>query len=107
MRLVARRPNALVLSSTQFYPGRNKFMKCQIVKYVLLSVLAIAPLGCEPRPVVVDPDDGDSTTVVDTDDDVDAVTVPQPDTDVDVDITPDTSGAGSNTNQGSSQNANQ
>ena len=82
-------------------------MKCQLVKYVLLSVLAIAPLGCEPNPVVVDPDDGDATTVVDTDDDVDEVAVPQPDTDVDVDITPDTSGASGDTNQSSSPNANQ
>jgi hypothetical protein len=72
-------------------------MKCHLVKYVLLSVLAIAPIGCE-RPVVVDDDDGGSTTVIDRDDDVDVVPAPQPDTDVDVDITPGTSGTGSDRN---------
>jgi hypothetical protein len=82
-------------------------MKCYIVKYVLLGVLAIAPAGCEPRPVVVNPDDGESTTVIDEDDDVDVVPVPQPDTDVDVDITPGTSGSGTNTTQGAGTNANQ
>jgi hypothetical protein len=83
-------------------------MKCHLVKFLLLSVLAIAPIGCEPRPVVVDPNNGDSTTVIDEDDDVDVVPAPQqPDTDVDVDITPGTSGAGTTPNQNSGTNANQ
>jgi hypothetical protein len=33
-----------------------------LVKCLLLGSLVISPLGCEPRPVVVDPDD--DTTVV-------------------------------------------
>jgi hypothetical protein len=54
-------------------------------KYLLAGLLSVASLGCEPRPVVVDPDDGDTTVI---DDDADVVvpdgSTTQPETGVDV-----------------------
>ena len=54
-------------------------------KYLLAGLLSVASLGCEPRPVVVDPDDGDTTII---EDDADVVvpdgSTTQPETGVDV-----------------------
>jgi len=88
-------------------------MKFHFVKYVLLSALAIAPIGCEPRPVVVDPNDNDTTVI---EDDADVV-VPDrtPDTDIDVgvgqpdgtDINVNPNGAGTDTTTNPSANQTQ
>jgi hypothetical protein len=66
-------------------------MRLHLIKCVVLGALAISPLGCEPRPVVVDPDDAEDTTVIEEDDvdiDIDRDTEPnpQPDTGVDVNV---------------------
>jgi hypothetical protein len=39
-------------------------MTFRIAKRLFVGLLAIAPLGCEPRPVVVTPDADDDTTVI-------------------------------------------
>jgi hypothetical protein len=57
-------------------------------RFLLAGFFAIGATGCEPRPVVVDPDDGD-TTVIEDDADVDVVpdgTTTEPRTGVDVQV---------------------
>ena len=54
--------------------------------WFLAGLFAVVSLGCEPRPVVIAPDDGD-TTVIEDDADVEVVpntTTSQPETGVDV-----------------------
>ena len=62
-------------------------MWLNLIKCVLLGALVISPLGCEPQPVVVDPDD--DTTVIEErdtiiDDDTDTDTEPGAGVDVNV-----------------------
>lgn len=87
-------------------------MKFHFVKYVLLSALAITPVGCEPRPVVVDPNDNDTTVIEDDADLVIPDTTPNTDIDVgvgepagtDVNINSDGAGTGTTTNQNANPN---
>jgi hypothetical protein len=62
-------------------------MRFNFVKCLMVGALAMAPLGCEPRPVVA-PDDDDTTVIeegdVDVDRDVD--TPPANGTGVDVNV---------------------
>ncbi len=53
-----------------------------LIKCLLLGSLAIAPLGCEPNPVVVEPD-GDDTTIVE---ERDTIVYPERDAGVDVNV---------------------
>ncbi|MCI0332434.1 MAG: hypothetical protein L0228_04330 [Planctomycetes bacterium] len=60
-------------------------------KCALICVLAVIPLGCEPRPVVVNPDADDDTTIIEERDvEVDRVepNLPPPEsgTSVEVDV---------------------
>ena len=96
-------------------------MKRTFGNCLLASLFAIVFMGCEPRPVVVDPDDGD-TTIIEDDADVEVVpngTTTQPETGVDVrvgggegvdvDVNPPTTGSnasGSSTDPGQSNNPN-
>ncbi|MEX2308929.1 MAG: hypothetical protein WD738_15115 [Pirellulales bacterium] len=62
-------------------------MRLNLVKCMLVGTLVMAPIGCEPRPVVVP--DGDDTTIIeegDVDVDRDAETTPAPGTGVDVNV---------------------
>jgi hypothetical protein len=85
-------------------------------KYLLAGFFAVVSIGCEPRPVVVDPDDGD-TTIIEDDADVEIVpngTTTQPATGVDVQVgdggvdvnvnPPQPDAGASGTNSGASQN---
>ena len=57
-------------------------------RFLLAGLFAASSMGCEPRPVVVDPNDGD-TTVIEDDADVEVVpddTTTQPETGVDVQV---------------------
>jgi hypothetical protein len=75
-----------------------------LAKFLVMGVLAMTQLGCEPAPVVVNPDGDDDTTVVEERDTVVAPndsTMPPPESDagvnvdvggengVNVDVTPD------------------
>jgi hypothetical protein len=94
-------------------------MKLQFVKWLLLGVLAIVPIGCESNTVVDDDPDG-ATVVEDDDADTTVVTPGGTDTtppagsgDTDINIntpsTPPASGTDSTQNSGadSGSNANQ
>jgi hypothetical protein len=62
-------------------------MSVRIGKLLAVAVLAIVPLGCEPAPVVVNPDgDGDTTVIEDRDGVVPDSTVPPPDSETDVNV---------------------
>ena len=61
-------------------------MRTNLVKCFLLAALAISPLGCEPRPVVVDPEDDDTTVVEERDTIIDRDTDTEPGTGVDVNV---------------------
>jgi hypothetical protein len=56
-------------------------MGLKLIKRLLLGVLIVGPLGCEPQPVVVDPDD--DTTVVE---ERDTIVEPDADPDAGVDV---------------------
>jgi hypothetical protein len=82
----------------------------------LLGVLLIASVGCEPRPVVVDPNDGDTTVI--EEDDADVVVPPdttpaEPGTGVDVNVGGDrgvdvnVTPGGADSNQGAGQSSSQ
>ncbi len=61
-------------------------MRSDYIRSLLVAVLALTPIGCEPRPVVVDPDD-DTTVIEERDVEVapDAVdTTPDADGDISV-----------------------
>jgi hypothetical protein len=80
-------------------------MTRSLSRWLLAGLVTIVSLGCEPRPVVVDPDDGD-TTVIEDDADVEVVpdtTTTQPGTGVDVQVGGD-EGVDVNVNPPSTQN---
>ena len=91
-------------------------MSHSLGRYLLAGLLSVASVGCEPRPVIVDPDDGDTTII---EDDADVVvpngSTTQPETGVDVrvgggesvavDVNPEQSGTNpSGTSTDSQQN---
>jgi hypothetical protein len=51
---------------------------------LLLGVLIVSPLGCEPQPVVVDPDDDDTTVIEERDTVIERET--EPDAGVEVNV---------------------
>jgi hypothetical protein len=64
-------------------------MKRLVGEFLLCGILVSAGAGCEPRPVIVNPDNDGDTTVIDDDADVSVVpdgTITQPETGVDVRI---------------------
>jgi hypothetical protein len=66
-------------------------MSLRFAKVLVVGALVIGPLGCEPAPVVVNPDADEDTTVIeerDVDIVPDATTTPPADsgTDVNVDV---------------------
>jgi hypothetical protein len=63
-------------------------MSLRFGKVLVVAVLAIVPLGCEPAPVVVNPDGDDDTTVIERDVEIKDSTAPPADsgTDVNVDL---------------------
>jgi hypothetical protein len=86
-------------------------MKLCFPDWLLVAVLAVIAAGCEPRPVVVDPADGDTTII---EEDADRVTPPgttsrTPGTDVDVRVGEEggvdvnVAPGGSDSNQGADQ----
>jgi hypothetical protein len=68
-------------------------MKFRLHVWLLTGLVAVISMGCEPRPVVVDPDDGDATVLEEEETNIDAVpngTTTQPGTGVDVEVGRDT-----------------
>ena len=61
-------------------------MRLNLVKCLLLGALVTAPIGCEPRPVVVDPNDDETTIIEEGDVDVDRDVVPPPEPRSGVDV---------------------
>jgi hypothetical protein len=87
-----------------------------------MGLVATIAIGCEPKPVVVEPDNGGTTIIEEDETNVDAVpngTTTQPETGVDVNVggdrgvdvnvdpaTPDSGNSGSATDSGQNANPN-
>ena len=65
-------------------------MAMHITKYLFVGLLTVASFGCEPRPVVVNPDDDGTTVIEDGDVEVErtepAIPPPESDSGVEVDV---------------------
>jgi hypothetical protein len=87
-------------------------MGINFTKWLLLGLITIASVGCEPRPVVVNPDDADSTTILEEDDEVEVVpnatpdnsATPPADTGTDVDVGVGGGGVDVNVDRGAEAN---